>query len=44
MAAGMLAPVSEAEFGDAGRRVLEMGLRSAHMWPGFAAELQEAAG
>jgi glycine oxidase len=44
VAAGMLAPVSEVEFGEAGRRVLELGLRSAGMWPGFAAELEEAAG
>jgi glycine oxidase len=44
VAAGMLAPVSEVEFGEGGRRVLELGLRSAHLWPGFAAELEEAAG
>lgn len=44
MAAGMLAPVAEAEFGAAGRRLLEMGLRSAEMWPGFAAELESASG
>jgi glycine oxidase len=43
VAAGMLAPVSEVEFGEAGRRVLDLGLRSARMWPGFAAELEEAA-
>ena len=43
VSAGMLAPVSEVEFGRAGRRVLELGLRSAAMWPAFAAELQEAA-
>jgi glycine oxidase len=42
VAAGMLAPVAEAEFGEAGRRVLELGLRSARMWPGFAAELEVA--
>jgi glycine oxidase len=40
----MLAPVAEVEFGEAGRRVLELGLRSMASWPGFAAELQEAAG
>jgi glycine oxidase len=40
VAAGMLAPVAEVEFGDAGRRLLELGLRSARMWPAFAAELQ----
>jgi len=28
VAAGMLAPVAEAEFGEAGRRVLALGLRS----------------
>jgi glycine oxidase len=44
VAAGMLAPVSEVEFGEAGRRVLELGLRSARMWVGFADELCEAAG
>jgi glycine oxidase len=42
VAAGMLAPVAEVEFGGAGRRVLELGLRSAEMWQGFAAELEEA--
>jgi glycine oxidase len=40
----MLAPVSEVEFGEAGRRVLDLGLRSAQMWPGFVDELQQAAG
>jgi glycine oxidase len=44
VAAGMLAPVSEVEFGEAGRRVLELGVRSAAMWPEFAAELERAAG
>lgn len=44
VAAGMLAPVSEVEFGTAGRRLLELGLRSAEMWPGFACELEEMAG
>ena len=44
VAAGMLAPVAEAEFGDAGRRLLELGVRSADMWPGFAAELEATAG
>ena len=44
VAAGMLAPVSEVEFGTAGRRVLELGLRSAEMWPGFARELEASAG
>ncbi len=44
VAAGMLAPVAEAEFGDAGRRLLELGLRSAQLWPRFAAQLREATG
>jgi glycine oxidase len=39
VAAGMLAPVSEVEFGEAGQRMLDLGLRSAEMWPSFAAEL-----
>ncbi|HEV3093070.1 MAG TPA: glycine oxidase ThiO [Solirubrobacteraceae bacterium] len=42
VAAGMLAPVSEVEFGEAGRGVLELGMRSAAMWPQFAAELERA--
>jgi glycine oxidase len=44
VAAGMLAPVAEVEFGEAGGRVLELGLRSARMWPGFAAELEASSG
>jgi glycine oxidase len=40
VAAGMLAPVVEVEFGDAGRRLLDLGLRSAQLWPAFAAELE----
>jgi glycine oxidase len=44
IAAGMLAPVMEVEFGDAGRRVLELGLRSAELWPSFAEELAAATG
>jgi glycine oxidase len=44
VAAGMLAPVAEVEFGEAGRGVLELGLCSARMWPGFAAELGQASG
>jgi glycine oxidase len=44
VAAGMLAPVSEVEFGEAGRRALELGLRSARAWPAFAADLEDAAG
>jgi glycine oxidase len=42
VAAGMLAPVAEVEFGEGGQRALELGLRSARMWPGFAEELQTA--
>ncbi len=44
VAAGMLAPVAEVEFGAAGRRVLDLGLRSAALWPRFAAELHERTG
>src|ERR1700680_117888 len=44
VAAGMLAPVAEVEFGPSGRRVLELGLRSAGMWPAFAADLLKASG
>jgi glycine oxidase len=44
VAAGMLAPVSEVEFGKGGRRLLALGLRSAAMWPTFAAQLQDVAG
>jgi glycine oxidase len=44
VAAGMLAPVAEVEFGEAGRRVLELGVRSAGMWSDFAAELEQASG
>jgi glycine oxidase len=44
VAAGMLAPVAEAEFGESGRRGLELGLRSAELWPRFAMQLQEATG
>jgi glycine oxidase len=42
VAAGMLAPVAEVEFGEAGRRVLQLGLRSAELWPSFAERLQAA--
>lgn len=42
VAAGMLAPVSEVEFGEAGRGVLELGMRSIALWPDFAAELERA--
>ena len=44
VAAGMLAPVAELEFGEDGRRLLDMAMRSAEMWPGFAAELEQASG
>jgi glycine oxidase len=44
VAAGMLAPVVEAEFGQAGRRQLELGLRSAQLWPSFASELEGCTG
>ena len=44
VAAGMLAPVAEVEFGDAGRRLLELGMRSAELWPEFARELEQASG
>lgn len=44
VAAGMLAPAAEVEFGAAGRRLLDLGLRSADMWPEFASELEQASG
>ncbi len=44
VAAGMLAPVAEVEFGEGGRRALELGVRSARMWPAFAAELERTSG
>ena len=44
VAAGMLAPVAEVEFGGAGRRMLDLATRSAALWPGFAAELRDASG
>jgi glycine oxidase len=40
----MLAPVAEVEFGQAGRAMLDLGLRSARMWPEFAAELERFSG
>src|SRR5436305_10223537 len=42
VAAGMLAPSSEASFGE--ERLLELNLRSAGRWPAFAAELAEVTG
>jgi glycine oxidase len=44
VAAGMLAPVAELEFGEAARASLQLGLCSARSWPRFASELGEAAG
>jgi glycine oxidase len=44
VAAGMLAPVAEVEFGSAARRSLSLGLRAASAWPAFAAELSGASG
>jgi glycine oxidase len=41
-AAGMLAPVAEADFGDAGRALLELGLASVAAWPAFADDLAQA--
>ncbi|MGI8595467.1 MAG: glycine oxidase ThiO [Solirubrobacteraceae bacterium] len=42
VAAGMLAPVTEATFGE--ERLTDLGLRSAARWPQFARELAEASG
>ena len=42
VAAGMLAPVTEADAGELA--LLELGLRSARSWPAFAGELAEASG
>jgi glycine oxidase len=42
VAAGMLAPVAEADAGE--RALLELGLRSAERWPAFAAQLGEVSG
>lgn len=44
VAAGMLAPVAELEFGGHGREILELALRSAAMWPRFAEKLEQAGG
>jgi glycine oxidase len=44
VAAGMLGPVAEVEFGAAGQRLLDLGLRSAELWPTFAAELEATVG
>jgi glycine oxidase len=42
VAAGMLAPISEADAGE--RALLRLGMESARRWPVFAAELLEASG
>jgi glycine oxidase len=42
VAAGMLAPVTEADAGE--RELLRLGLESARRWPAFAAELEDAGG
>src|SRR4051812_26627993 len=42
VAAGMLAPVTEADFGE--DELLRLNLESAADWPAFAAELEEATG
>ena len=42
VAAGMLAPVTEADFGE--EPLLRLNLASRELWPGFAAELEERSG
>jgi glycine oxidase len=42
VAAGMLAPVTETEFGE--DALLRLNLESAALWPAFAAELEDATG
>jgi glycine oxidase len=42
VAAGMLAPVGEAAYGE--ERLLELNLESARAWPGFAAEVEAESG
>jgi glycine oxidase len=42
VAAGMLAPVTEADFGE--ELLLRLNLASRRLWPGFAAELEERSG
>jgi glycine oxidase len=44
VAAGMLAPVGEASWGEQGLLLLHANLASARAWPDFAAELAEASG
>jgi glycine oxidase len=43
-AAGMLAPVAEADFGQSGRALLGLGRDSLAAWPAFADELAQASG
>lgn len=43
VAAGMLAPVAEAEYGQSAKRVLALGMHSARLWPRFVSELELAA-
>src|SRR2546421_11147702 len=42
VAAGMLAPVTEAEFGE--EALLQLNLEAARYWPAFAARLSERSG
>jgi glycine oxidase len=42
VAAGMLAPVTEADFGE--ERLLRINMRGRERWPAFAAELEERSG
>src|SRR5918997_1036473 len=42
VAAGMLAPVTEADFGE--EELLRLNLEGRELWPGFAAELEELTG
>lgn len=44
VAAGMLAPVSEVESSEQGRRALALALRSATLWRDFGRELEAASG
>ena len=42
MAAGMLAPVSEVDYGASAELQLMLGLRGAALWPSFAEQLEQA--
>lgn len=44
VAGGMIAPISEAQFGESGRRALDLALAAADRWPSAARELGEASG